>query len=502
MGEATRQVGRAVFWSVLAKTGRFFLGLVSSVIVVRGLGEHDYGVLSLARSILAFVLVIASVGLRQSLLRFLPEMRVAGDRRGARGFVLRVFAFQAAVWVVLLVASYVFSDRLDSIFKSDGIGQVLVVAISLAAFELFFTLVTHVLNAHYDTRLLSLATVLSHVVYVGGLLLMLGHMTVTGVFVAGAAGHLVAVLILGRKLSTLLGGGEAPEGRSGIASGRLLRFSLPFALIGILNVIVWRQSETLFIFYFHGAAMTGFFDLAYRLPQTILEFIPGAVWPIVLAGFSEVYARDASSLRAAIEKYYKMLFLLSTPICLFGVTFGGRAIPILFGDAMSPAALPTQLFFGIFTVSFFGTPLSMSLYVMEKSHVNLLIYLVLAVVNVGLDLLLIPRFGIMGAVLPVAIVISITPVIYQVVVARYVEGVRIPFGFIARCFLAASPILVFLPFTSWVDGVVELVVVAVVSIGAVVLAAKWTRLIGPEEFELLESVPLPVARRLLEFVRS
>ena len=503
MGEATQQVGRAVFWSVLAKVGRFTLGLASSVIVVRGLGEHDYGVLSLARTALAFVLVIASVGLRQSLLRFLPELRVNQNQQGKRRFVLVVFAIQLVVWAALLSISYFAADWVEVVLKSSGIGIILVVAIALGAFELFFILISHILNAHYDTKHLSIATVLSHSVYIALLFVVLPRgYGVNGVLAAMAIGHGVAVLVLAPKLAALLRGeGEGDDPRA-IETGRLLRFSLPFALIGILNVVVWRQSEVFFVFYFHGAELTGFFDLAYRLPQTLLEFIPGAVWPIVLAGFSEVYSRNPDSLRLAIDKYYRMLFLLSTPLCLFGVTFGGRIIPILYGEANMAAALPTQLFFAIFIVSFFGTPLSMALYVMEKSHVNLLIYLVLAVINIGLDLLLIPRLGIMGAVIPVAIVIAITPVIYKRVLARHLDGVTIPYAFIGRCFLAASPILLFLPFTGYVRGVPELLAVGVLSIVMVVLTAKKVRLIGREEYEMLQAVPLPLAHRLLRFMSS
>ena len=62
-----------------------------------------------------------------------------------------------------------------------------------------------------------------------------------------------------------------------------------------------------------------------------------------------------------------MLFALCAPLCVLGAALGGRAVPVLFGDAMAPAAVPTQIFFVIFTVSFLSTPLSMVLYVLERT---------------------------------------------------------------------------------------------------------------------------------------
>ena len=204
----------------------------------------------------------------------------------------------------------------------------------------------------------------------------------------------------------------------------------------------------------------------------------------------------------AITKYYKALFLLSTPICLIGIALGGRVVPIVFGEAMAPAALPTQIFFGIFILSFFGTPLSMSLYTMERSHYNLVIYSFLAVVNIGLDLILIPRYGIIGAMIPVAIAIAISPFLFKRAIDRLLPGVAIPMKFIGRCFLASSPALLLLPLTRWVNGPLELSVALFAACGLVFFGFKWSKVIGEEELDLLSSIPIPISGRLLKFISS
>ncbi|UCH83858.1 MAG: oligosaccharide flippase family protein [Candidatus Latescibacterota bacterium] len=503
MGETTRQVGHAVFWSVLSKTSRFVLGIASSVIVVRSLGEYDYGILSLVRAVLAFVLVIAGFGLGQSLLKFIPVFKVARDRRGARGLVRRVAFIQGGVWAVLLAICYFGADKFESLFGYDGVGLFLWIAVALAFFEMAFLLVTHVLQAYYDTKLLTAANVASHLVFIAFLLVLLPRdWGVIGVFSAAAAGNMVATLIVLRRMMSHFAETEEVAEASGVDRRRILRFALPFAAIGVLNIIVWRQSEVLFLAHFRGAEETGFFDLAYRLPQTLLEFVPGTVWPIVMAGISEVYTRNASDLNKAIDKYYRMLFLLSAPICMTGIVLGGRLITVLYTEAMAPSAIPAQFFFAIFSVSFFGTPLSMALYVIEKSHANLIIYSVLAMINVGLDLLLIPRFGIVGAIIPVGIVILISPFAYKRVLARYVSGTRVPLGFIARCFLASSPVLLLFPFTGYIDGVFELVAAILLAAVMIVFGFKALKVIGREELAMIGAVPIPALGRFLRFLAS
>jgi O-antigen/teichoic acid export membrane protein len=514
-------------WSVSARVARFAFGLGSSVIVVRSLGEYDYGVLSLLRTMLTFIVVLAGAGFGQAILKFLPTLRVHRDPAGARRLARQVLAGQLTVWFIVLVVVALVRDQLAGLFPMPGLAPMIVAAAALSIFEVFFTLLTQILNASYDTRRLSLAVIASYIVYIGLLLIVLPRgWGVLGVLVSIAAGHFVASLIVMPRVVAAFEFDGAPAGGAaqaktseaarqtpadavavsahrgtGIDRRRLMRFSLPFAAVGVLNLIVWRQSETLLLAHFRTAEETGFFDLAYRLPQTLLEFIPGTIWPIVLAGVSEVYARNSDDLRRALRAYYKALFFMAAPISFFGIALGGSLITILFGEAMAPAAVPTQVFFAVFTVSFFGAPLSMALYVMEKPHINLLIYIVLAVVNVGLDLLLIPRFGIAGAIAPVALVILISPFIYKQVVDRELGNVEIPYGFILRTFAASSPMLLWLYGARYINDVVGLTLAAIASAIVVVIMIRLLKVIGREEADMLGSIPLPAAERLVKFMR-
>jgi O-antigen/teichoic acid export membrane protein len=503
MGTTSRQIGTAAVWSVGARVGRFILGLASSVLVVRSLGDHDYGVLSLVRTVLMFVVMVGGAGMGHAVLKFVPMLRVKGAPVAARGLVWRVFGFSLAAWAALTACAVVLSGWLEGLFAFEGIGALIALGVSLAAFEMLFTLLSQFLYSAYDTRLQSIASLGMHVVYIVALLVLLPRgFGVTGVIIASAAGYLfAAAAIVGQVPRTVrLAPGDGADERVG--TRRLLRYSLPLTAISVLNIIVWRQSETLFLAHFRSAAETGYFDLAYRMPQTILEFIPGTVWPLVMAGVSEVYTQNVENLRVAVDRYYRVLFLLCAPVCMTGIVLGGRMIEILFGEQMLPAAVPTQVFFAIFTMSFFATPLSMSLYVLEKTHINLGIYAVLATVNVGLDLLLIPRYGVAGAMVPVAAVIAVSPFLYAAAVRREVPGMRIPLRFIARCFAASSAVLVLVPALRFVTGVVELAAAVVVALLLLVLSFRLARVLGPAEHDLLESIPVPAAGRLLKFMSS
>jgi O-antigen/teichoic acid export membrane protein len=509
-----KQVGSAMMWSVIARAGRFVLGMVSSVIVVRSLGAHDYGVLSLVRNILMFAVIVAGGGMGQALLKFLPGTRVARDGAAARRLIRTAVGVNLLFWAILVAAAYALRQPIERAFPYEGLGVVAAAAVALSLFELFFLIISRVLEAGYDTKRLGIASLAGHVVLIAALLVLLPRgWGVLGVLVATAAGNLFAsVMLVARIRRNVAAIGAAgveagtAEARAtdgaGVTALRLFRFSAPLVAIGFLIQVVWRQSETLFLGHFRTAAEAGFFDLAYRLPQTALEFVPTAVWPLVMAGFSEVYARNASDLRVAIDRYYRMLFLLCMPICVTGVVLGGRLITVFYGTEMEPAAVPAQLFFAVFTVSFLGTPLSMTLYVLEKTHVILIVYLCLAVVNVGLDLLIIPSHGVAGAIVPVSLVTAAAPLVYRLIVARYVDGVRIPLGFIARTFLGSGAAFLLVPFVGFVDGVMQLAGAAVVAGFLILFGFKVFRVIGEKELEMLGAVPIPFANRILRFIAA
>jgi O-antigen/teichoic acid export membrane protein len=201
-----------------------------------------------------------------------------------------------------------------------------------------------------------------------------------------------------------------------------------------------------------------------------------------------------------VRRYYRLLFSLCAPLCVLGVVLGGRAVEVLFDASMRPAAVPTQWFFFIFTVSFLSTPLSMALYVLEKTPVNLLIYAGLAVVNVGLDLILIPRFGVPGAMVPVAIAIALQPVAYFLAVRRFVPGVTIPLGFIGKCFAASAPAVALFALLRVMDGAAGLAVAGVCGVLLVAAGYRVARVFGTEELAAIAGVRLPMAGRIARFL--
>ncbi len=493
--DQVRTMGGALGWGVVARVARMMLGLFGSVLVVRGLGAYEYGVLAVIRTLLAFVSIILGGGLTQGLLRYLPAWRLAGERDRIRRVLWAVAGLQLSLWVITLLVVWVLRPAVAGLSNTTVAG-LLILGTALLLPEVLGNTVTQVANAWYDSRAVSLAVVISTLAYVGTVawFLELGF-RVAGVLGASAISNAVLALWLLRKTPGYLDRAARAEKdavRTPGGVGSLVRYSAPFLAIGLLNLITWRQSEVLFLGHFRGPAEAGYFDLAYRFPQMILEFVPGAIWPLVMAGFSEIYTRDRDALQRTSVAYYKLLFFLVAPLSVGGFLVGDLAIRLLYGPEFALSGVVCQAFFVIFSISFFSAPLGMILYVVERPGAALLIYLGNAVVNVGLDLLLIPPFGIWGAVIPVSVVILVSPAPYLWVLKRIGISIKLPWSFLGRVYAASALMLLLWPLRTRISGPWPLAGLVLAGVAVYVVGFRLFRVVGPSERALIERVDNPI----------
>jgi len=485
-----QRASSAAPWSLLAKLFRFVFSLVTSMLVVRLLLPEQYGVLAITRTTLAFAAALIGLGMGNALIRYLPERET--KKAGSRRLLRLCGGVQAMGWIVFVLLAFALRGPIDRSYGSP-IGTPLLAGIALLSGNLLFSLVSNSLTATFRTRKLAfLQGGLSAAILVLTVITLhlipeeRGTTRVIGVLAAASLPHLIIAIFVIPRLSRRLSPGQAPAER-----GRILRYAAPLAGIEVLNLITWRQSETLILGYWEGAEAAGIFDIAYRLPQLLLEFVPEAVWPLVLAAFVEVYTRDKKRIDEMVRSYFRLLFLLVTPVTLFGVLYGDLLIQVLYGPNGQASAPYARLFFLIFHISFFGTPYSTALYLIEKSWVNMVLALVFAVINVGLDLLLIPRYGLPGAIPPVFIAIAISPFLRAWAVRRFHGPIRIPWAFLGRAYAISAVMALLYPLRPYAEGPAGFAGLLAASAVLFLVALRLGRLFGPEERDLIERSNLP-----------
>ncbi len=492
MVKSTREkVTGAFAWTLLPRAVQLVVSIFTSILIVRSLGEFEYGTLSVLRTPLALVTLLAGLGLGQALNRFVPELRVQDRANEGRALLMRCLSMQTAVWAVTTVILLALRGYLTANFPTYG--DLLILGALLSVTEVLNGTLSQYAIASYRTREMAAG------VTVGSLVLALATagllhlgLQVEGVLLGAALGQIAGLAVLVgvlRRQQTSTSASATPP--APFPTRRLLGYALPWMPNNLLNYVVWRQSETIFLGIYRTRQEAGFFDLAYKLPQLALEFLPSAVYPLLLAGFSETATVRRESMPWFVSLYYRLLYFVVAPISVLGFVLGDLAIRVLYGEPMAPAGPYAQAFFLIFAVTFLGTPLSMAVYVAEKVWVNLLLNIGYATLNVGLDILLIPRYGLLGATIPTAIVGAIVPFVRWFIARRYMPGLTIPWRFIGRCYLASASAVWLFALKPYAQGFGGLLGLSLLGILTIAISYRLLRVLGKDEREFLSRSHLP-----------
>ncbi|MBK8231124.1 MAG: oligosaccharide flippase family protein [Candidatus Eisenbacteria bacterium] len=500
MKTAGQQVSGALLWTIVPRAVQMVVSVFTSVYIVRALGGFDYGTLSVLRTFLALAGLVVGFGFGQALNRFIPELRVQGQHDEGRALLYRCLLVQSGIWVVVAGVLALLRGTIAAHYPTYA--DPLLLGVLLSILEVYAQTVSQYTIASYRARELAAGTTAGSLTLAFGTAWLLHQgMKVPGVLWAGAIGNAVTLVILLVLLRR-----SAPKGSfeaTGIGRfpwSRLMAYAAPWMPNNLLNYVVWRQSETVFLGLYRTREEAGYFDIAYKLPQLALEFLPSSIYPLILAGFSETATVAKERMPEFLSLYYRLLFFLLAPLSLLGLAMGDRLLVILYGAPMAPAGPYCQAFFVIFTASFIGTPLSMAVYVVERVWLNLLLNVGYASINLGLDLLLIPRYGLLGATIPTALVTVLIPFVRYWVARRYVARIVIPWGFMLKCYLSASPILALFWLKQWAETGAQALLLCLAAALVTVVSYRLCRVLGPEERSVLERSRLPFRALLLRLL--
>ncbi len=419
-------------WLVLSKLFLFFVYFGISVLMVRSLGKEAYGLYSICRNLVEYGLVFAALGLNAALIRFIPELIVHQNKAGMIRLVSKAAILQAIACCLIALAFIVLKPHLQIWFHTD-FGPLLPICglllFALAAKD--FTNDTQ--TALFRSREVAIFSVLQGALWLGlvawAATAKAGVGTMLGVqAIATLTASLLAAFYLIRFIRQLKW--RSPP--QGIGKARTLRVALATWGNNIARSLMLKYTEVFFIGAYVGTSAAGIYDLGYTVPFLVITFIPMAVQTLMAASVYEAYSRDPERLPELISAIYKFLILLAVPLAAFGFFFAPRGIVLIYGEEMRAAGPVAAAFCVLHVLPLISLPLSMAIQAKEKLHSMLPLMLLQVCLNILLDVLLIPRYGIPGAVMAVFLTFALTIPFRLWMVKRLIGGLYFPFLSLVR----------------------------------------------------------------------
>ena len=175
----------------------------------------------------------------------------------------------------------------------------------------------------------------------------------------------------------------------------LIKEALPFGLASVFTIIYF-QTDTVMLSVMKGDAVVGWYNAAYRLVMGTL-FISTAVVNSVYPVLSRYFTSSKDSLMLIYEKSFKFLLLLAIPLGIGTTLLADRIIIFLYGENFAPSIIALQILIWVASILFIYSIVGYTLASINKQLVDTRITAVSALLNVGLNLLLIPTYSYVGA---------------------------------------------------------------------------------------------------------
>ena len=175
----------------------------------------------------------------------------------------------------------------------------------------------------------------------------------------------------------------------------LIKEALPFGLAGMF-AIIYFQTDTVMLSIMKGDAVVGWYNAAYRLVMGTL-FIPGAFVGALYPVLSRYFTSSKDSLMVVYEKSFKFLLMLAIPLGIGTTLLADRIIIFLYGEDFAASIIALQILIWVASLIFIRSIVGYVPASTNKQLVDTRIAGTAALLNVGLNLLLIPTYSYVGA---------------------------------------------------------------------------------------------------------
>lgn len=382
-------IAKNTFYLITASIAQKFFSFIYFTLIARFIGVSGIGFYVTALSFSSLFSILTDLGLTPVLIR-----EGAKDNQKTSQILSNVLIVKLGLAVLaygflnLIVYLMGYSPALRGLILISGLIMV------LDAFSLSFY---GALRSFQNLRIESIGVVATQLVTMGvGLLVLFTKGSVELLLLAMAAGSLFNAIWSGLNL--------ARRYRiwprlvfDVILLKKLAIFAWPFALAGIF-VKVYSYIDVVILSRLLDTKAVGWYSVPSKITFAF-QFIPMAFSAALYPAMSTFFVQDKERLKTVFEKGLVYLALLALPIS-FGLWALAEVIVVkIYGIAYLPSVLPLKILLASLIFAFLDFPIGSLLNACNRQSIQTMAMGVTMVVNIILNLILIPKIGILGAAL-------------------------------------------------------------------------------------------------------
>ena len=430
----------SLIWNSIGKAIFYCSGIATSIIIARGLGKVDLGIYATLITIPAMLRLFSSLGFETIFNLKLPVYSLAPNGRDKMRYLIqRLIGLRLFITIIILGSLYMCFPLIGKFLKKPELIQYF---LPLALYFVALTtlsLISMIFLALLRMKVASIVDGFNQMLYLGGILILvwflrLGIDGVLYAFVISTITTICVYMVLGKEY--VWGKTTSIEGER----RELVEIGATALVSSMVTFGLGSQIDILLLNYFGVSNEDiGVYHLGYSLALMLGLFSQG-IGGISQSVFSEAYTRqDDAGLSISWTMVTKVFIIMALPIYMFALLHAYSIFKIFYGVEYVGTSGILQLFIiatalRIIIGSSFCMP---AFYILQQKRKGVIIQIAGGMVNIILDVLLIPLYGVWGAVVATSLSLVMTGIGQVVILSRKIEIVP-PLVFAGKIIIACA----------------------------------------------------------------
>ncbi len=385
---AIRTIARNTIWGISAQFALKGANFLFSVLIVRTLGGEQFGQYWIVLAWTGLFSVIGDLGITQYLTR-----EIARDGRRTEELFWDT-VFLRLVLAILCTAITVGAAIALTNYSSEIIWGMLIFCLTYF-FQIIIAPLNSILVGNERIDIASALNVVMQVLWMifSGLFLVLG-LGFDWILIAGVINLpiVLALQIWFVRRNQL----SPPRFRLNRALWwSVIKAGLPFGFTQLALSFAFRV-DTIVLSSYVTEYEVGLYNVAYNLVLT-LHGLNSSFGQAIMPTLAREHARDPQSILPWYYRSVKLLLFLGLPVAVGGMVTAGHIVGFLYQPEIAPAAVALAILIWDLPFVMYHSFCGQIANSITREGSAARIYITLGIFNLGLNLLLVPRLGIIGA---------------------------------------------------------------------------------------------------------
>lgn len=383
-----RQVLANTSWLLVDKIFQMGLGLVVGIWVARYLQPQSYGLLTYAFTFVSLFSAIAELGLGTLVIRDIARDPSCKEETLGTAFAIRLIGGIATLLLTVGIISW--------IKPSDHLTHWLVGIVATSTIIQAFRTIDYWFQSQLEAKYIVVANNLVSAVY-AVLRIALIRLQMTVIAFAWASLAESALRGLAMVIAYYINGNHLKRWRWSFYRAKiLLQESWPLVLSGLAVYVYSKIDQVMLGSLLPDTTQLGFYSVAVKLSE-IWDFIPIIIYQSVFPKFANLRQKNPEEYICKMQIYFDAMawiwILVALPISLSSPYIVG----ILYGQSYAASSSILSLYVWAQFGSNFGLARNVYLAVEGKLKYSMYLSGIGALTNIGINWILIPEFGAIGA---------------------------------------------------------------------------------------------------------